>query len=147
MEEDAFWDILLDAGLTEEQIEEIMQLGALEGQRGLADIQYQQAQALRGSRMPGGRWTGRVYRHAHPLEFLSTGVDRTMGAIEAEKQMKRQEEILQRQGQLRAGLFAKLLQGQQQPPPVGAMSPIQPGTGNPMTEALRGIAPPRYPMR
>lgn len=142
MQEDALWDILLDAGLTEEQIEEIMQLGALEGQRGLADTQYQQAQALRGQRGPRGRWMGRIYRHAHPLEHISHGVDRVMGSIEAEKQMRRQEEILQRQGQLRAGVFAKLLQGQkQQQPPTGAMSPVPMGTGNPMTEALRRIDP------
>jgi len=142
MEEEALWDILLDAGLTDEQIEEIMQLGALQGQQGLAQTQYERAQALRNAPGPRGRWTGRIYRHAHPLEHISHGIDRTMGAIEAEKQMKRQEQILAEQARLRGAMMRGMMQRQpQQQPPVGAMSPIQPGTGNPMTEALRRIDP------
>ncbi len=141
--EDSLYDILLDAGLSEQDIEDILsQMSILPGQSNLARTQYEQAQALRRTPTPTGQWTGRVYTRAHPLEHVAAGVDRVVGGIEARKQMERQNQILEQQGRLRGLLFSNMLkQGRQNPPATGSMSPISPGMGSPMSEALRRIDP------
>ena len=145
MEEEALWDRLIDAGLTEQEIEEIMGLGALTVRGQMSREAGERAQALRQSPLPRGRWTGRVYRSAHPLEFVSSGVDRVVGALEGRQQLEEQRRIADEQSRLRSKLLRHMMQKQQNPPaaPVapGSMSPITPGTGNPMTEALRRIDP------
>ncbi len=145
MEEEALWDMLIDAGLTEQQIEEIMSLGALTAQGQIAQQGYDRAQALRQSPLPRGRWTGRVYRSAHPMEFVSSGVDRVMGELQSRKRMEEQRQIAEEQARLRSSLLGAMLKRQQNPPaaPVapGSMTPTPVGAGNPMTEALRRIDP------
>jgi len=145
MDEDALWDILLEAGLTEDQIAEIATLGGLEGEGALAKAQYEQAQSRRQTPWPRGRWTGRVYRSAHPLEHIAAGAERVVGSIQSQRQMEKQRQLLEEQGRRRAALIGAMLKNRQNPPaaPVapGSMTPVPVGAGNPMTEALRRIDP------
>lgn len=149
MDEQSLWEILLDAGLAEEDIEEILMMSSLPGQGRLAETQYEQAQALRRSPWPRGRWTGRTYTRAHPMEHIAAGVDRAVGGIQANKQMEQQRQLLQEQARLRAALSRAMLQGARQnppgamspPPATGSMSPAPAAYGGPMSAALRRIDP------
>ena len=153
MDEMTLYDLLIDAGLTEEQINEILTLGAIPGQGSIAEQQYEAGQQLRRTPWPRGRWTGRTYSRAHPLEHAAAAAERVIGGVQSRQALDQQQQLLQRQAQLRAAMFRHMYGGGSGGPnPVtpapGAAAPIIPGSmtphyggGGPMTRALRRIDP------
>lgn len=93
--------------------------------------QEAQASALRRNPMtpgPRGRWTGRTYTAAHPLEFAAGALGSGIGAYQEQKARDRQKEILQEQADLRGKYMNDL---------IGALKArgAGPGAGGPGTMA------------
>ena len=98
------YDILVDEyGMTPEQVDELMGLGVLAGEsEKMIPRQQRYAEELRKTQMPRGRRYGGVYKAAHPLEFLGSGLQQAAGHFGEWRADKRQEEILKQQADLRA---------------------------------------------
>lgn len=83
--------------LSEEQLQQLMQLGAVPDQQTYLDEQIKQAQRIRNSQAPQGYDTGRVYVAASPLEHLA----HAMEGIKANKDLKnlrqQQQDLLAQQ--------------------------------------------------
>jgi hypothetical protein len=70
--------------LTEDQLQELMNLGIIPDQQTSLDEQINQAQRVRNREAPRGYDTGRVYVAASPLEHLAYALN----GIKAEKDLK-----------------------------------------------------------
>lgn len=126
---DGIYDVLIEAGLTPEQIDQLMGLGVLAGEAGsIIPRQQEYAQELRGARRPRGRQVGNVYTAAHPLEFLGSGLQGVAGHYGEWKARDRQEEILKEQAELRSEFLRKLRGQRQQPMSLPQQPPAQPTT-------------------
>lgn len=103
---------LQQLGLTEDQIAQLMQLGVLEDERGTINKEMEIAQQLRQTPGPQGRFTGKAYVGANPMEFLGRGLKQIRGGMEEQKGLKRQRENAKRQAELRQQYLSILLKNQ-----------------------------------
>ena len=152
---------LEEVGLTPDQIDAIMGLGVLAGEQPMQQRMEQLGTEQRRQPMtpgPRGRWTGRIYRHAHPTEFMAGALGSGIGAYQEQKARQRQEAILQEQAEGRKaylGALTQALRGGVRQPQGGVtfaegINPGSPNTGmygvpaggsamgmNPQAQALR----------
>ncbi len=124
------YDLLLEQGYTEAEIEELMNLGVLGAEEGQLGDQVQRAQALQDAPGPRGRHTGRTYVAANPLEHIASGLNRFRGMQEERDSRQRLDEVAQEQARLRA----MLLRGGAGRGPQ--MSPVAP---QPLPPQLQGM--------
>lgn len=89
-------------GLTEEQLQQLIELGVIDEQQGFLGEQAAQANAIRNQAGPQMQGNGRVMTAANPLEFLGQGIQK----FQAGKDL---EEI----GKKRQGNIDKRLTGRQ----------------------------------
>lgn len=90
-------DFLNLEDLSEEEIAQLMEMGALDDQMGILDKQLAQATALRNAPGPEGRDSGRVYTAANPLEHLVHAAQGIQAGSQMEDLAKKQEAILGQQ--------------------------------------------------
>lgn len=125
---------LQQLGLTEDQIAQLMQLGVLESEGGTINQELEMATQLRNAPGPQGRFAGRSYNKAHPLEHIAGAINQVRGGIEQKQATERQRENAKRQADLRQMYLSAFLKNRQNPPgatitpgqiPPGGMAPPQ----------------------
>lgn len=126
--------VLQQLGLTEDQIAQLMQLGVLQDEKGILNQELEMAQQLRQTPGPRGRYTGRAFVAANPLEFLGRGLDRVRGSMETARVTEAQRENARRAADARQQYLSAILR-QPQRPAGATMTPSQVGPG--------GITPPQ----
>ena len=108
--------------MTDEQLQQLMELGIIPDQQGQLSEQMALAQKLRHGNTPQMRQGSRVSTAAHPLEFLAAGLEGHKAGKQMEELSKQQAELLRKQVEGRK-LFFQQLQGQPQvqaqPPEAG----------------------------
>jgi len=128
-----------ELGLTPEQIESIMQLGVLAGEAPMQQRMEAQGSGLRRNPMtpgPRGRWTGRTYTAAHPMEFAAGALGSGIGAYQEQQARDRQQELLQEQADLRKQYMMAQIAALKS---RGAGTPREPGTTSyPLSAAPAG---------
>lgn len=102
------------AGLSPEMVQQLMQLGIMDEQKGSTDKQLAMAQAMRDTPLPEGRSSGRVYTAANPLEFAVAAYKGYKGGKDASAAQQKQEALLQKQLGLRQQYVSAMLQKGQQ---------------------------------
>lgn len=95
--------------LTDEQIQELIALGALPDQQAAIQQQLEQAQYLRDQAMqaPQMRGNGRVQTAANPLEFLAAGLQGYRANKDIKTLQEQQAEILRQQATGRGKYFGR----------------------------------------
>jgi len=127
---------LQQLGLTEEQIAALMQMGVLQGEESNIQEQLSQAEELRGRQGPQGRFSGRAYTKANPMEHMAHAINQVRGGIEAQRAMKQRTQNQKDQAALRQQFLAAYLKNRKNPPGATiAPGQIPPG----------GIAPQQQP--
>lgn len=101
-------------GLSPEMIQQLIELGVIDEQKGDIGAQLQQANSIRNSPLPEGRDSGRVYTAAHPLEFAATAAKSIMAGKDAKALQQKQAALLDKQNQARQMYVNQLLQRGQQ---------------------------------
>ena len=141
---------LQQLGLTEDQIAALMQMGVLSGEESNIEEQLAQAQQLRNRPGPRGRFSGRAYTKAHPLEHLASGINQVRGGIEANQAMEKRKANLEEQARLRQQFMAAYLKNRKNPPgatiapgqiPPGGIAPQQQPTAGGMFPMPAGGMP------
>jgi len=117
---------MADLNLTDEQIQELMSLGAIPGKEQILQQQMRNASLLRNSPMPQGRDSGRVYTHANPLEALGNVAEKALGAYQMRNINSQQQALIGQQTSGRKRYFDILRQqlaNQQQQIPAVTSAP------------------------
>lgn len=91
-------DFLDLEGLSEEELQQLMDLGVLDDQGNLLGEQLAQAQAVRNSPGPEGRDSGRVYTAASPIEHAVHAWQGIKAGKDIEKIGQQQQGLLAEQG-------------------------------------------------
>ena len=118
------YDILVnELGMTPEQIDALMELGVLQGDIGTLDRQLAQAEQLRATPDARGRYAGRTFVAANPLEHVATGLDRIRGERDIARDPRRRRDIAEEQARLRA-LYLGAGGQRRRPSPVNLPPPI-----------------------
>ena len=121
------WQQLMQQGFTPQQIQALMQLGVLEEEGGIISQEMEMANRLRDRQSPRGRYSGRAFVTANPMEFLATGIDRIRGEYNAQQAIDRQRQNAAEKAKLRAQFLQMMGRGQApQTPAPGATPPVQP---------------------
>lgn len=100
-----------ESNLSDEQIQQLMQLGIIPQQQDILGKQLQLAQGLRYSQGPQGRDSGRVYTAPNPLEVAMHNIQQYQAGKQMQDIQQKQQDMLRKQALGRAAL-AKLLYGQ-----------------------------------
>lgn len=95
--------------LTEEQLQQLMQLGAIPDEQSSLEDQIKQAQMIRNRRAPSGTDTGRVYVAASPLEHLAYALQGIKAGKDLEKLRGEQQSLLKQQTSGRQAYIEALL--------------------------------------
>lgn len=142
------YDILVNEyGMSPAQIEELMRLGSLGAEQGMLERQLAQADALRQTQAPSGRYAGRIYKAPHIFEQLGAVAQRASGDMQAAKVQDEMRRVADEQARLRMAL---LMAGRREGAPAAAAPPVAPASGGGATTfglgpaQLRGI--PRRPL-
>ncbi len=138
------------ANLPPEVLEQLIAMGAIGGEQDELAQQMEQAQAIRTQGMPEGRYTGRTYVAANPLEFIGDFMQKRNAKKEMGGIRDSQEELRQQQLEGRRAFLEMLrnppqpqppaMQGPPGPPPQGPVGPPAPGPQAPPIQQ----GPPRY---
>ena len=83
--------------LSPEQLKQLMELGIIPDELSALDRQYKSADALRGTAMPEGRDSGRVYTAANPMEAVGSLMKQYAGNRDVKKIEGKQDALLQKQ--------------------------------------------------
>ncbi len=129
---ETLYEILLDQGLTEEQIERILALGEIQTTDPSLVRQEEMAERLRETPGARGRGWGRIYRQAQPAEHLGVLAQRMSGmygqrkaeearVAAARRQTEARMSLLRALGRRRAGVTSP--GGAMGTPPVQGMPP------------------------
>lgn len=129
----SIYDILMDYGLTEDDIDQIMGLGELQTESGLAGRQMSLADAMRQTPGAQGRRVGRIYRRAVPAEHMGTLANRLVGAWGGQRAEDQMRDIASQQTEARGQLLRALGRRRQgvTAPGASAFGPPQPATTTP----------------
>ena len=103
--DESMYDMLVEQGFTEADIERLMELGVLSQEQDILDRQRKQAELLQATPGARGRFAGRVYKAANPLEHAGVALQRIRGSQQlaglpgqerdlAQEQMRRRIEYL-----------------------------------------------------
>lgn len=125
---------LQQLGLTEDQIAQLMEMGALAEEGGIIGQEMEMANQLRNTPGPQGRFTGKAYVRANPMEFVGAGLQQAMGGIQQQKGIKQQRENAQAQADLRKQYMEAL---------IGNLRNPQGATITPSQVPNRGLAAPQ----
>ena len=109
---------LQQLGLTQDQIEAILRLGTLQGQSTDIQQQLEMARELQQAPGPRGRFAGRAYVKAHPMEHIAGAINRLRGSVERRRALERQKSNAAAQEQARAAYLAAFLRNRQLPQPT-----------------------------
>lgn len=104
-------DILQAAGLSDEEIDEIMGLSGVYEEQNLLEGDMGRAQERAGTAGPRGRGWGDVYVAANPLEHLAGGAQRVLGEIQQHRTGKRQRELIEDATQRRGTMLRGYMRG------------------------------------
>ena len=137
--DESLYDLLLEQGLTEEQIQQILELGELGTEGDILARQTEFAEGLRDTPGPRGRGWGRVYKAAHPLEHAGAMAQRLYGGYRTGQIEEERRDLAGRQTSARAALLRAL--GRRQPPVSGPapLGPAEPAMTTPL--AAQGLVP------
>ena len=113
-ENDDLMQTLLDLGLTEDQIEAIMGLGSVAQEQAGLPSRASMGERMYQSPTPPGRWSGRVYRHANPMEHAATALDRLAGVKTMYDTRRRGEELREEATRRRLALLNRMRSGRDQ---------------------------------
>lgn len=113
--------------LSEDDIQQLMQLGVAPDQLDMLKTQMESAQKLRDRKAPQGYDTGRVYVAASPLEHLAYAMQGIKAGKEIDRDRAAQQKILAQQVRGRSTFFNKMNEispvdvsvSRQGPPPGG----------------------------
>jgi hypothetical protein len=114
--------------MDETLIDQLVALGVLPEQEAMQMRQANQGAAMMQTPMAEGRNVGHTYVASSPLEHLSVGLQRAMGARQQDEALRQYQETL---GQQTAGRSAyadalrRLMMGQQGPDPYADMAGAQ----------------------
>lgn len=106
-------------GLTEEQLQQLIELGTFDDEQQQLSEQMARAAAIRGMVAPEMRGNGRVMVAANPLEFLSQGIQKYQAGKEMKDIDTRRGEIRTKQKTARQALLDALRGRQEMPPMAG----------------------------
>lgn len=106
--------------LSEEQIQQLMDLGIIDDEQSILDKQLKTANSVRYSAGPEMRSNGRVSTAANPLEFAVHAYQGYKAGKDADAIAKQQQELLKRQVEARAA-YTKNLYGRSNPGGLGPM--------------------------
>jgi hypothetical protein len=98
-------DFLTPEDATDEQIQQMIELGIIPAQMGAIDQQMAQAQAVRNRQGPQGRDNGRVFVAANPLEHVMHAAQGIKAGKDIEDLKRKQEELLRQQVRGRMQFF------------------------------------------
>ncbi len=134
MDERSMYDLLLEQGLTEEQIQQILALSEAGTEGDILSRQAEFAEGLRDMEGPRGRGWGRVYKAAHPLEHAGVMAQRLYGGYRTGEIEEERRDLAGRQTSARAALLRALgrapkpVQGANQFGPAGPAqtTPLEP---------------------
>ena len=124
-QEESTYQRLLDSGYTDEQIQQIMSLGALDLQQKQLEDQKAQANALRKSAWvsPEGKMVSGIYVRPHLLEYLANVGKFWLGNRQVGQANSSEQELAKQQMQRR-------LQYLRTTPPIQPISPVSLTTGS-----------------
>lgn len=94
--------------LSQDDLDQLMQLGIIDPQMTSMDKQMEIAQKLRDRKPPQGTDTGRVYVAASPLEHLSYALNGIKAGRDIDKLRTEQQKLLAEQVRGRSKYFSKL---------------------------------------
>ena len=84
-------------GLTEEQLQQLIELGVIPDEQGYLAEQMQQANAVRNMAGPEMRGNGRVQVAANPLEFLGQGIQKYQAGNDLKEIGQKRRTLLDKQ--------------------------------------------------
>lgn len=84
-------------GLTEEQLQQLIELGIIPDQQSYLSEQMEQANAVRNREGPQMQGNGRVQTAANPLEFLGQGIQKYQAGKDLKDIGKKREDLLNKQ--------------------------------------------------
>jgi hypothetical protein len=101
-----------DSGLSDDELQQLTQLGIIPGEQGDLQNQLKLAQALRYSEGPGmsGNWNSRVQTAPSPLAVLNSAAQNVQGGLQMGQIHQKQAQLRQQQAAGRL-MMAKLLRG------------------------------------
>lgn len=111
-----------EGDFTEEELQQLMELGIIPDQNSQLDKQIATAEGLRYNKGPEMRHGNRVSTAAHPLEFLAQAAQGIKAGKDMESLRAQQAELLRQQAAGRK-LFYQKMYGGQQPQQDGPMLP------------------------
>jgi hypothetical protein len=115
-------DFLSPTGeLSDEELQQLIELGIIPEQTSSLDKQIATAEALRYGAGPEMRGNGRVQTAANPLEFLAHGLQGYRAGKDLEELRNQQAEMLRQQTEGRKLFYRKMFPGTQQDPGLGPM--------------------------
>lgn len=88
---------LLDQGYTDEQIEQIIALGSMQGKLRALENQESRADALSNTPMAKGAQVGNTYVASHPLEHLARALRMRQGTDQLQDLSGKRDQFLQQQ--------------------------------------------------
>lgn len=91
--------------LSDEEIQQLLDLGILDEESANLQKQYDQAAMLRNREMPGMRYAGRVAVAANPLEFLTQAYQGYRAGQDMDELRRQQQALLQQKTQGRKTFF------------------------------------------
>lgn len=108
-----------DQDFSDEELQQLMELGIIPDQQSMMQDQMRMAEKLRYGSMPEMRQGGRVQTAANPLEFLAAGLQGHKAGKQIEELKRKQDEMLQKQVSGRKLFYKGLRQPgiQQEPQP------------------------------
>ena len=130
--DESLYDLLLDQGLTEEQIEEILSLGEAGTERDILARQTEFAEGLQDTPTPRGRGWGRVYRASHPMEHIGTLAQRMAGGYRTGQIEEEKRNLAGQQTSARSALLRALGRGRAPVATPGSLGPAQSATTTPL---------------
>lgn len=113
--------------LSEEEIQQLIQLGIIPEQQGILAQQIAQANALRNSPGPEMRGNGRIQTAANPLEFLAKGMQEYKTTKELKELRKQQQDALQEQVRGRRTFLSALNRNRSAPSMYSENAPVDNG--------------------
>jgi hypothetical protein len=109
-------------GLSEEEIQQLMELGVIPSEQDALAQRLAEATAIRKSEGPQGRNSGRVYTAASPIEHAVHAFEGIQARKDIDSLTKKQQDLLDKQVAGR-GQFLRAMYGKKPPIP---MAPIDP---------------------
>lgn len=101
-------------GMSEEELQQLMDLGMIPGKQDALAQQLAQATAMRNAKGPEGRGYAGVYTAANPLEHLAHAAQGIKAGRDMERIQKEQNDLLQQQTAGRSQ-FMKAMYGKKPP--------------------------------